>query len=127
MTSSAIAMGLIGIALSFMPHEILNFLSAGNVAVLDAVVLQVLGALYFGFGLMNWTAKANLIGGIYGRPLAIGNLSHFVVGALALIKGYYAEQNAWVGIMTCVYIVFPVLFTIVFFRHPVKASSAPGS
>ena len=31
-------------------------------------------------------AKESLIGGIYNRPIAIGNFMHFAVGAMALIK-----------------------------------------
>jgi hypothetical protein len=69
--------------------------------------------------MMNWTAKANLIGGIYARPLAIGNLTHFVIGALALSKGYSLSQPIIFQAITLIYIVFAISFVIVFFRHPV--------
>lgn len=127
MASSAIVMAITGIGLSFMPHELLNFLGLRDETVLDALVLQILGALYFAFAMMNWTAKANLIGGIYGRPIAIGNLSHFVIGALALIKGYSIGDNNVVLAVTAVYAIFAISFTIVFFRHPVKESSVLNS
>jgi hypothetical protein len=127
MTSSAIVMGITGLGLSFMPHELLHFLNPGNPSALDGLVLQVLGALYFAFAMINWTAKANLIGGIYGRPIAIGNLSHFIIGSLALVKGYSTGQNFVVLIATGVYVVFGILFTIVFFRHPVKENTVLNS
>lgn len=46
MTASAIAMGVVGILLSFMPHEILNYLNQAATSGMDVVVLQVLGGLY---------------------------------------------------------------------------------
>jgi hypothetical protein len=121
MTLSALIMGLIGIILSFFPHEIVNYINS-SVALLDALVLQILGASYFGFAMVNWTAKANLIGGIYSRPIAIGNFSHFVIGALALIKGYSSSHEIIVLITALVYGIFGVLFSIVFFTHPIKAA-----
>ena len=70
--------------------------------------------------MVNWTAKANLIGGIYARPIAIGNLTHFTIGALALIKGYFSNHDMIILTLSVIYTVFAILFAIVFFRHPVK-------
>jgi hypothetical protein len=123
MTLSALAMGLTGISLSFLPHEIVSYLSGATATVRDALVLQVLGALYFAFAMVNWIAKANLIGGIYARPIAIGNLTHFTIGALALAKGYFAIHAMEVMVVAIVYAVFAILFAVVFFRHPVKEAN----
>jgi hypothetical protein len=69
--------------------------------------------------MVNWTAKANLIGGIYARPIAIGNLTHFVVGGLALTKNYFSQHDLTILMFAFIYVVFAVLFSIVLFRHPV--------
>ncbi len=124
MTASAIAMGIVGILLSFMPHEILNYLNQAATAGMDAVVLQVLGALYFAFAMVNWTAKANLIGGIYARPIAIGNLTHFTVAAFALIKHYTVSPTTLLLVITIAYVVGALLFAFVFFSHPVRDNTA---
>jgi hypothetical protein len=108
-----------GIILSFLPLEVLNYFNA-TITVSHPVFLQILGALYFAFAMVNWTAKANLIGGIYARPIAIGNLTHFVVGSLALIKNYFSQHDATILMFALIYMLFAVLFSIVFFRHPVK-------
>jgi Na+-driven multidrug efflux pump len=121
MTISALTMGVAGIALSFLPHELLNYLSPTSETNLEPLILQVLGALYFAFAMVNWTSKANLIGGIYSRPIAIGNLTHFLIGALALIKGYSSNHETVILILSVVYTVFAMSFVIVFFKHPVKA------
>jgi len=120
MTISALAMGITGIILSFLPHEVLNYFNA-TITVSDPLILQISGALYFAFAMVNWTAKANLIGGIYARPIAIGNLTHFIVGSLALIKNYFGQHDPTTLMLALVYMIFAVLFSIVFFRHPVKS------
>ena len=120
MTLSALIMGIAGVTLLFLPNEILTYLNSTTQTFLDPLIIQILGALYFAFAMVNWTAKANLIGGIYGRPIAIGNLTHFVIGALVLLKGYSKNQLMIILALTGVYVVFAVLFAIVFFTHPVK-------
>jgi Na+-driven multidrug efflux pump len=120
MTISALTMGVAGIVLSFLPHELLNYLTSTTGTVLDSLILQILGALYFAFAMVNWTAKANLIGGIYSRPIAIGNLIHFTIGALALIKEYFSNHEMVILTLTVIYTAFAILFAMVFFKHPVK-------
>jgi Na+-driven multidrug efflux pump len=119
MTSSALVMALSGIAFSFLPHEIVEYFNDAKASAVDAVWLQILGALYFAFAAINWTAKANLIGGIYGRPIAVGNLTHFLIGGLVLIRSYLSSHEMTLLVPTLLYFIFGILFTIVFFRHPV--------
>ena len=85
MTSSALFCAIIGILLSFLPNEIAEYLSV-EPTIITILFLKILSALYLGFGILNWMAKGTLIGGIYNRPIAIGNLMHFGVGAIALVK-----------------------------------------
>ena len=120
MTISALTMGVAGIVLSFLPHELLNYLGSTTGTILNSLILQILGALYFAFAMVNWTAKANLIGGIYSRAIAIGNLTHFTIGALALSKGYFLDHETVILTLSAIYTVFAILFAIVFFKHPVK-------
>lgn len=123
MTLCAITLGLGGIALSFMPAEIIQYVAGVSGTKVDTVILQLLGAVYFGFAMINWTARSNMIGGIYARPVSIGNLTHFVIGALALLKAYSTiQQNAILG-LTIVYCIFAVLFTMVFFSTPAKVKT----
>lgn len=83
--ASSVVMGLAGLAASFAPAELLGVLKVAPAEPLP-VVVQLMGALYVAFALANWTAKDSLIGGIYARPLALGNCVHFLVAALALGK-----------------------------------------
>jgi hypothetical protein len=113
-------MGLAGIILSFLPKEIMSYMEIGAYSVIAAVILQILGACYFALSMVNWTAKSNLIGGIYSRPIAIGNFCHFAMGALALIKGFFSDHALVLLAMGLIYSIFAICFAIVLFSHPVK-------
>jgi len=120
MSVSAACMGLLGMVLSFLPQETLAF--AGMPATIAGVMfLQVTGALYVGFALLNWAARSVLIGGIYARPLALGNFAHFAVAAVTLAKGVDLQAPALLLAVTAAYVVFAVWFGLVVFTHPVRA------
>lgn len=120
MIASVFVMGVVGIALSFFPLEILNYLGASS----DfhfTILTQITGALFLGFAMMNWMAKTVLIGGIYARPLAMGNFMHFVVGGLALVKAALNNSGSfYIWIAAIFYIVFAVSFGLVAFTAPAK-------
>lgn len=120
MISSALTMGIVGIFLEFIPQEVLNYFGSQPTGI-STLLMQLTGALYLGFAMMNWMAKTVLIGGIYARPLAMGNFVHFIVGALALLKyGYSASTSVTVWLMAIIYSLLAILFGVVFFRHPLK-------
>lgn len=119
MVLSAAFMGITGIALSFLPQEIIIYLNSGKESVIEVLVLQILGSLYIAFAMVNWIAKANLIGGIYSRPISVGNFTHFVIGAITLINGYSFSQNIGFQAITLLYLGFAICFGWVLFRHPI--------
>ena len=119
MTSSAVFCGIIGILLSFLPNEIAEYLSV-EPTIITILFLQILGALYLGFGILNWMAKGTLIGGIYNRPIAIGNLMHFVVGAITLVKviSNIQTHTEIIIFLTVFYSIFALLFIYVLKTNP---------
>jgi len=119
MTSSALFFGIIGILLSFLPNEIAEYLSV-EPTIITILFLQILGALYLGFGILNWMAKGTLIGGIYNRPIAFGNLMHFVVGAITLVKviSNIQTHTEIIIFLTVFYVIFALLFAYVFKTNP---------
>lgn len=119
LSASAIVLGASGIAASFAPQEILDAAGVAPAAV-TAIVVQLLGAAWFAFAMVNWSARGSLIGGIYNRPVAIGNLTHFVIGALALAKVVLAgEHHVVVIVAAAIYALFAIAFALVFFSSPV--------
>ncbi len=121
MTSSAIFLIIIGVLLSFLPNEIADSLNV-EPTIVTILFLKILSALYLGFGILNWIAKGTLIGGIYNRPIAIGNLMHFGVGAIALVKVVSKIQthSEIIISLTVVYAIFAILFAYVFRTNPTK-------
>jgi membrane protease YdiL (CAAX protease family) len=121
MTASALLLGIIGVLLSFLPQEIANYLSIES-NIITILFLQILSALYLGFGILNWMARGTLIGGIYNRPIALGNLMHFGVGAIALVKVFSSihTYSEIIISLTIVYTIFALLFAYVFKTTPAK-------
>lgn len=121
MTSSALFLGIIGVLFSFLPNETAEYLHIEQ-NIITVLFLQIMGALYLGFAILNWMAKGTLIGGIYNRPIAIGNFMHFTVGAITLIKAVSSlPAHATIFIsLTIVYSIFAILFAIVFRTNPSK-------
>jgi hypothetical protein len=127
MAASALFMAVLGLAGTFLPQEILAWLMAPLHAPQSALlplVIQLAGALYIAFAMLNWMAKDSVIGGIYNRPLAMGNLLHFTAGGMALLRGAVARgaPAGVLGIAAC-YAVLAVAFGLLVFTSPVKGQT----
>ncbi len=122
--ASSIFLALLGLAATFAPHEVLAALGTSAEEPLP-VLVQLAGALYLGFAFTNWTAKGSLVGGVYARPISVGNFFHFVAGALALGKFLLANSSSSpLVVLTVAYVVFALGFATLVFG-PAKASSSP--
>lgn len=120
MTASAIFLGLIGVLSSFFPQEILVLFKLNGERI-SILLLQIMAAQYMAFGMLNWMAKGNLMGGIYYRPVTMGNAIHFGVGGIALIKAALAmPESPMLWVAAAPYAIFAILFGKIFFTHPVK-------
>jgi hypothetical protein len=102
----------------FAPDVVLSRL-VGSTSSTAEILVQLMGALYVGFGALNWMSKGSLMGGIYGRPVAVGNVLHFFAGALALVKVMPAMGMPAITLPVGLgYLVFTVGFGIVVLRNP---------
>jgi uncharacterized membrane protein YecN with MAPEG domain len=121
MTLSAVVLLTAGVILTFIPHEILSYFYLSTDKSFQFLT-QVLGALYFAFGILNWMTKTNLIGGIYNRPIAVTNLTHFFIVAIILIKVLISNPGSpfAIWIIGCFYLVFALSFGFILFRHPIN-------
>jgi hypothetical protein len=119
MTASALFLGISGIIMSFLPQEIIAYLNI-EANVLTSLFLQIISALYMGFGILNWMAKGTRIGGIYNRPVAIGNFMHFGIGAITLVKLVLSVQVHELAFImaTIIYAIFAISFAYVFMTNP---------
>jgi len=117
MITSAAFLAVLGLATSFMPQEVLGL--HGTVPDTPTVLLvQMTGALYLGFAMLNWNARGILIGGIYARPVALGNFLHFAMVSIMLIKAAIVHGVLPLAISATVFSVFAIWFGVVLFRPP---------
>ena len=121
MIISAIFLVVNGFGLSFFPNEI-SLLLTNDDNHIFILILQILGALYLGFSYVNWMSKNSLIGGIYNKPLLIGNTLHFLTASMAMIKLVFKFENNLQLIIphTIIYCLFTLFFGYVFFSDPFK-------
>lgn len=121
MMASAAWMGACGLLLTFAPREMGAWFGAAPPAGMSLLALQLLGAIQLGGALTNWMSKGSLVGGIFGRPLAIGNLAHFGIGALALVR-VAADGGALLWPLAALYAALALGFYRVAFGQPREAS-----
>ncbi len=119
MSLSAFFLAVLGIGISFMPQEILAHYGTQTTGPV-VLLIQIAGALYLGFAILNWTARSILIGGIYARPVALGNFLHF---AVVTVAGSKAIAHGGIGgteimVVGAMYSAFAVWFGLVLFTHP---------
>ena len=121
MITSAIFLAISGFGFTFFPNEI-SVLLTNTDNHFFILILQILGALYLGFSYINWMSKNSLIGGIYNKPLLIGNTLHFLTASMAMIKLVFKFENNLQLIIphTIIYCLFTLFFGYVFFSDPFK-------
>jgi hypothetical protein len=125
MTVSALFLVLLGVTCMFAPDVVLTRL-AGSTSMAAQTLVQLAGALYAGFAALNWMSRGSLMGGIYGRPVAIGNLLHFVAGAFALVRAAPTlGEPALAWPIPIGYVLFAAGFALVVFRNPLVAKEKP--
>ncbi len=115
-------MAAAGACATFLPQELLVKSGCEHCGPLAVLLVQTAGALYLGFAILNWMARTYLMGGIYGRPVALGNLLHFAVVAITLWKAVIGGSLRTTEIVAAclIYSVFAAWFGFAVFTHPIQ-------
>lgn len=127
MSAAALVLGSVGVACLFAPDLVLASIG-GDVSPGSMLLAQVLGTLSLGFAVLDWMWKGNRLGGIYGRPIVLANLLHFVSTALLMCKALSREpalRALWP--LAAVYAAFVVGFFVLVFRDPTVPDRPPRS
>lgn len=125
MAASALFMAVLGTAALFLPEEILRYTGTVPAALINAVV-QAAGALYLGFAVLNWLARGVLIGGIYARPLALGNFLHFAVVAISLVQVVLEVRLPLIAGLTAIYVALAAWFGLTLLTRAGQPQPPPG-
>jgi hypothetical protein len=118
MTCAAIVSGLAGMACLFLPTEIVHLYdpAAGEAG---GLVVQLLGAGFMGFAVLDWVSRQAPLGGIYGRPVVITNHTHFGIGSLLLVRAAIGQpENVVIWVTLAAYALFAIAFSIILFGPP---------
>jgi len=126
LTASAVLLITLGVVLNFIPQEAAAALGIA-VAPVTTALTQVLASALLGMGFIDWFSRANRIGGIYARPLALGNFLLFGSSALSLGRTFSAHHDARIiGIAAAVFALLALAFCwLIFFADPLAAESRP--
>ena len=118
MSLAALYLGSIGVACLFAPDLVLASMADGP-SPGSMVLTQVLGTLSLALAVLDWMWKGNRLGGIYGRPVVLANVLHFVSTALVTFKAISrAPELGALWLPGVVYAVFAAGFLLLLFRDP---------
>ena len=122
LTLTALLLILLGVSLNFLPQETTVLLGLPSAPALSAI-LQCLAAALIGFGFLNWFSRANPMGGIYSRPLAMANLLLFAISALSLLR-VASHVGPPIRVSAAIASVFALLFAwLIFFHDPTQSKN----
>ena len=85
LSASAILYFAAAILLIFAPVELSSVLGV-SAGVGQSALLQVVGSALLGFSMLNWSNRFSQLGGIFGKPLVLANLSHTATAFLLLVR-----------------------------------------
>src|SRR5688572_15430765 len=117
-TLSALLLGIFGAVLLFAGDEVARRIAPGAAPVVD-VVVQLLGGAWLGVATIDWFTRGLAIGGIYGRPIVLGNLTLYLVTAATTLKAAHASPADPLLLVGLAAAIMTVLYTRLLFRSPV--------
>lgn len=124
---TSILYAVAGIVLLFFSSEAGNMLGMPEGA---DIAVSMWGTGLLGFGIMNWTARKSILGGIYGRAVVVGSQMHATVGFILLLKIFQPTdsfENWLLTVLLIVYGLTAALFTYLMLNHPKKTQNSDGS
>jgi len=124
--SSAAVLGAAGLVANFMPQEIAGKLGLTGLPA-GALLVQLAAGLVIGFATMNWMCRNQTVGGIYGKPLALANAMHFVLGAFGLGRAATGPlQSPLLWAAFAIYALFAVGFVWLVFGGAPSSVARPA-
>lgn len=121
LVASTIFNGIMGLLTSFLPQEVLEIIGLPSSPV-HVLLVQILSAFYISLAMINYLSKDAVIGGIYNRPILMGNIAYHGIASLALVK-YAMSQGIFSATfitLTVVYCALSLGFLRLFFVVPGK-------
>ncbi len=83
---TAVVYALPGLVFTFAPDEVLLRLGLAAAPPLLHWLLELLGGALMGLAIMNAMQRYAMVGGVYGRPLLLANLTLLSIGGLSSLR-----------------------------------------
>lgn len=112
---SGVLLAAYGLSCLFLPDILAEALGQPADAS-DALELSAAGPL--GFAAVNWAGRGAIYGGIYGRPIVLGNFLHGGILTLVLLGSQIQMSTAVGWALTAVFLCYWAGFTVLMFRPP---------
>jgi len=93
LTSSAVIYLIFGLSISFFPQETGRIFGTASQYGIDLLLMKVVGGLFFGFGVTNFMSRNSVVGGIYGRPITLGNAMINLIIAGQFLKFNFLQDG----------------------------------
>ncbi len=122
MLASAITYLLMGLGISFFPQETGRLLGTASQYGMDLMIMKALGALIFGFGVINLMAWRSPLGGIYGRSIVFGNFMMALIIGGQFLKFNFTQDGVGthIWILCGIFVVYMLGFLKLFFTSPTQ-------
>ena len=101
---TAVVYAIPGLVFAFAPDEVLLRLGVVAAPPLLHWLLELLGGALLGLAIMNAMQRYAMVGGVYGRPLLVANLSVLSVGGMSSLRlwGQSGDQRVLVAaVISC--------------------------
>lgn len=124
---SALVLAIAGVALLFASDMILPCVISGFPAA-AAWLGQLLAAAWLGVAFLNWTQRASVLGGIYGRPVVLANFALYVISALSLVRVVHGNAaSVWLWPALVVSALLALAYGALLLRGPFGADIRSAS
>ena len=120
---SSVVLAVLGLVCLFVPDAVASALSMPEGAG-EALPFAASGLV--GFAAMNWTGRGAIYGGIYGKPIVLGNWTTSVVLTLTLLGWQLDEPTALGWVVIGVLGVYAAAFTRLQFFPPFEEDMTPS-
>lgn len=127
LTATAALLFALGLPLLFAADVLAAWLGVASPA--GEMLAQLAASGLLGLGVINWWWRGNSIGGIYGRPLGLGNLLCFMSAGASLGRATVAgdlPDVTWVVVVASALLALAFAWRMFWWRPDREPGQVPG-
>ena len=123
MTVSAILFAISGISALFFPYEIAQWIDLPQRA---GLLVQLFSAGLLAIAVTNYIGRNAIYGGIYGKPIMLGNFMFGIICGTSLLSAQLRYQYGfWVWLMILAFGLYTLVFIKLIFFPGKNQDKAP--